>query len=293
LIERDGCHDIQKKHETNFERWFRDNIYRGACNAGNVPKPLYDLACGPERQVRSYRGCIVNGVRFHTKECAQNRTTQNSGVVVRGEHNKSIIEFYGELRNIFELRYPGTNRVFLFECDWWDIGSTRGMKMDNGFTIVNTSRKWYESDPFILATQAAQVFYLNDPKLGDSWKVVQKLTNRNIYDVPAIVERDDDQGMNVDVYQERVCDGGNIAIVEDSTILCRDDPTIPIDELYVHLDPKLFVGNNPLIEEYDTNSEEEEELSSNNDTDSEHVDDSDYEDSSSSDSDAEHDDDMC
>jgi hypothetical protein len=97
----------------------------------------------------------VNGVRFHTKECAQNRTTQNSGVVVRGEHNNSIIEFYGEPRNIFELHYPGINLVFLFECDWWDTGSTRGIKMENGFTIVNTSRKWYESDPFILATQVA------------------------------------------------------------------------------------------------------------------------------------------
>jgi hypothetical protein len=43
----------------------------------------------------------MNGVRFHTKECAQNHTTQNSGVVVRGEHNNLIIEFYGELRNIF------------------------------------------------------------------------------------------------------------------------------------------------------------------------------------------------
>jgi hypothetical protein len=145
----------------------------------------------------------------------------------------------------------------------------RGRKIDNGFTIVYTSRKWYESDPFILATQAAQVFYLNDPKLGDSWKVVQKLTNRNIYEIPAIVERDDDQGMNIDVYQECVCDGCNIAIVENSTILCRDDATIPIDELYVQLDPNLFVGNNPLIEEYDTNSDEEEKLSSNNDTDSE------------------------
>jgi len=167
------------------------------------------------------------------------------------------------------------------------------MKMDNGFTIVNTSRKWYESDLFILATQAVQVFYLNDPKLGDSWKVVQKFTNRNIYDVPAIVERDDDQGMNVDVYQERVCDGSNIAIVEDSAILCRDDPTIPIDELYVQLDTNLFVGNNPPIEKYNTNSNEEEELSSNNGTDSEHVDDSDHKDLSSSDSDAEYDDDMC
>jgi hypothetical protein len=42
----------------------------------------------------------VNGVRFHTKECARICTTQNSGVVVRGEHDMSIIEYYGELKNI-------------------------------------------------------------------------------------------------------------------------------------------------------------------------------------------------
>jgi len=127
-------------------------------------------------------------------------TTQNSGVFVRGEHDTSIIEYYGELKNIIELRHLDQNRVYLFECDWWDTGSTRGIKMDHDFMIVNTSHKWYESDPFILAAQAAQVFYLNDPKLGDSWKVVEKLTNRNIYDVPTIVERDNNQGMNVDVY---------------------------------------------------------------------------------------------
>jgi len=37
---------------------------------------------------------------------------------------------------------------------------------------VNTDRKWYESDSFILACQAVQVFYLDDPKLGGNWKVV-------------------------------------------------------------------------------------------------------------------------
>jgi hypothetical protein len=292
LIKREGCHDIRKKHEANFERWFRHQICIGGRNAENVPKQLYDLACGSERQVRSYRGCIVNGVRFHTKEYAQIRTTQNSGVVVRSEHKTSIIEYYGELKNILELRYPGQNRVYLFECDWWDTRSTRGIKIDHGFTIVNTSHKWYESDPFILATQAAQVFYLNDPKLGDSWKVVQKLTNRNIYDVPTVVERDNNPEMNVDVYQERVCVGGNIALVEDSTMLRRDDVTIAIDELYVQLDPKLFVDNNSLIEVHDTNSNDEEEFSSNYDTNLEHAEESYHENSSLSNSDTDSDDDI-
>jgi len=68
--------------------------------------------------------------------------------------------------------------------------------------------------------------------------------------------------MNVDVYQERVCAWGNIALIEDSTMLHRDDATIDIDELYVQLDPNLFVDNNPLIKEHDTNFDDEEELSS-------------------------------
>ena len=28
---------------------------------------LYSLACGPDNRVHTYMGCIVNGVRFHTK----------------------------------------------------------------------------------------------------------------------------------------------------------------------------------------------------------------------------------
>jgi hypothetical protein len=62
--------------------------------------------------------------------------------------------------------------VYLFECDWWDTGSnTQGIRKEQGFTIVNTSRKWNESDPFILTCQAAQVFYMSNPKLDGSWKV--------------------------------------------------------------------------------------------------------------------------
>jgi hypothetical protein len=287
LIEREGGHDIEKKHEATFERWFRDNIYSGERNAENVPEQLYHLSLGPDRQVRSYRGCIVNGVRFHTKECAETRTTQNSGIVVKGGYNTSDDEYYGELKNIFELCYPGRNRVYLFECDWWDTGSdTQGIRKEQGFTIVNTSRKWYESDPFILASQAAQVFYLSDPKLGGSWKVAQTLANRNTYYNPTEVGEDnenDDQGINNEVYQENECVEGNVAIVENSTMLRRDDSTIPIDELYVQLDASMFIDDNPSIEEHNSNLDNEEELSSNYDTESEH------EQSSSSNNDSDYD----
>jgi len=86
------------------------------------------------------------------------------------------------------------------------------MQTNQYFTIVNTSLTWCEFDPFILASQASQVFYLNDIKLGGSWKVVQKMTHRNIYDIPIVLERDneeDDQGISDEVHQEREYVGGN------------------------------------------------------------------------------------
>jgi hypothetical protein len=93
MIEREGGPDIRKKHEENFERWFHKHLYNCRCNAENVAKQLYHLAYEPYQQVRSYRSCIVNGVRYQTKECAQTPTTQNYGVAVKGEHDTSTIEY--------------------------------------------------------------------------------------------------------------------------------------------------------------------------------------------------------
>jgi hypothetical protein len=307
MIEREGGFDIEKNHEANFERWFHKCLYNSKRSADNESSGLYDLACGPDRHIRSYRGCIVNGVRYHTKEYAETRTTQNSGIFVSGDDGNSVTEYYGELKNILELHYPGQNRVYLFDCDWWDTGSAAGLRMEQGFTFVNTSRKWCESDPFILACQASQVFYLEDRKLGGSWKVVQKWINRDIYDIPTVYNgdnSDDDEGCNDDVYQEGECVGVNMVHVDEvnveaSTQLLRNDATIPIDELYVQLDASIFANDNLLDEDHETNfdEEEEEDLSSDNDIDSEHEEDSEHEHSSSSnndtDSEYESDDTFC
>jgi hypothetical protein len=281
MIEREGGLDIEKKHEANFERWFHKHLYNSKRSADNESQQLYDLACGPDRHIRSYKGCIVNGVRYHTKEYSETRTTQNSGIFVSGDDGNSVTEYYGELKNILELRYPGQNVVYLFDCDWWDTRSATGLRMEQGFTFVNTSRKWCESDPFILACQASQVFYLDDPKLGGNWKVVQKSINRDIYDIPTMHNgnnAEDDEGRSDDVYQEGECVGGNMvhvdeANVEASTQLRRDDVTIAIDELYIQLDASIFANDNFPDEDHeidlDEEKEEEEDLCSDNDIDSE------------------------
>jgi hypothetical protein len=79
----------------------------------------------------------VNEVRFYTKEYAQTCTTQSRGIVVKGGYNMSNIEYYGELKNVLELCYLGQNRVYLFKCNWCDTSSSRGIRKEQGFTIVH------------------------------------------------------------------------------------------------------------------------------------------------------------
>jgi hypothetical protein len=100
-------------------------------------------------------------------------------------------------------------------------------------------------------------------------KMVQRMINRNIYDIPTIQEGDneeDDQGIRDDAYQEDECVGGNVVHVEDA----NNEEPIAIDGLYVQLDGLEFINDNMLNEDHVTNSDDEEELSSHDDTDYEH-----------------------
>ena len=93
MIEREGCFDIEKKLKANFERWFHKRLYNSTCSTNNESKQLYDIACGPNRHVRLYRGCIMNGVRYLMKECAETRTIQNNGIFVSSDDNNSVTDY--------------------------------------------------------------------------------------------------------------------------------------------------------------------------------------------------------
>lgn len=91
-----------------------------------VSKQFRALSWGPDRRVKQYKGCVINGYKFHIRDHDMYRKTQNSGVVVVGEHDKKEVNFYGELYDIIELEYFERNRVVLFKCDWWNLGEKRG-----------------------------------------------------------------------------------------------------------------------------------------------------------------------
>lgn len=193
---------------------------------------LYALACKPELKVHYYPFCIVNGVRFRRRDRDERRKTQNSGVSVLADYEDAMIDYYGYLTNVVVLDYMFDFQVELFECEWYDTNPRQNrLRKDHHFISVNTSKKWFVEDPYILAIQAKQVFYVDDLKLGKDWKVVQKVQQRQVWTVQ---EKEDDDG-DLDVlnepYQQDEYDT-NLCEVDVNDIVCnlrRDDDVDLID----------------------------------------------------------------
>ncbi|KAL9684614.1 hypothetical protein QQ045_022055 [Rhodiola kirilowii] len=162
--------------------------------------------------------------------------------------------FYGILENIIQLNaYHGG-----------------GIRYDYGLIFVDTSSIWYENSPYCLAIHAIKVFYLDDPKAGDNWKVVNIVAHRGIYS-DASLARDE----NVDkAYQEDTF--VNIPIY------------IPLDDLYVDLGS--LPRSPPQFGMDDINFEDDNEYEDEDESDGEDEDGEDEDDESEEDGDNEDDD---
>lgn len=158
---------------------------------------LLSLSRGPTQYVTSYSGYIVNGYRFRTENRDQNLRTQNSGVVVIGNtgNEDENIDYYGVLTDILELQYLGGNRIVLFCCNWWDVyDKVRGVKTDEyGFVSVNRNKQLKGDEPFILASQARQAFYVLDT-INKGWQLVSKTQPRNFCESLDADSTDSDNG---------------------------------------------------------------------------------------------------
>ncbi|XP_042980213.1 uncharacterized protein LOC122310386 [Carya illinoinensis] len=245
--------DLPEQSNEEFFSVFSQKIReKRAMDRTSVRDEIYALACGPDKWVASYAGCIMNGIRFQTKDRERHQRTQNSGLVVRGEHQSNPINFYGVLNDIIELRYMGWRKVYLFQCDWWDVGDKRrGIRVGDHLTSLNTSRKWYKDEPFALACQAQQVFYVKDVSVAGSWYVVHKITNRNVYNIPLVstAEEADDNANS----------GEDDALQEDENI-ATNVPTAPSElpdhEEYVE---DVVVDDELGVDDASANSEDSEE----------------------------------
>ncbi|KAK7388495.1 hypothetical protein VNO78_23311 [Psophocarpus tetragonolobus] len=123
-------------------------------------------------------------IRFNIKDRDIHLKSQNSGVLVRGDENAGNLDYFGVLIDIIELSYLGKDNVILFKCDWWDVCFKKGYKEDKyGFILINSNRKLRTNEPYVLASQVQQVYYVKDTK-DPNWLVVVKTKPRDLYDMP-------------------------------------------------------------------------------------------------------------
>jgi hypothetical protein len=91
--------------------------------------------------------------------------TTNTGVVTRavdaGGHES---KYYGVIKNIIEYMFAGNKnlKAVLFDFDWFD--PYHGTRENNfGMVEVKHARRLHGCDPFILAHQVEQVYYMLYP----------------------------------------------------------------------------------------------------------------------------------
>jgi hypothetical protein len=168
-------------HSQEFHEWFEERVR----DDEKVPEDIKWLSRGPDFVASRFKGFIINGYRFRTKHGDAGKKTQNSGVRVVAstpsfssskDQNPVIgdVSYYGAIEDIIELDYHGHMKVVLFKCMWFEV-----KKDEFDLPIVNFGRSIYRNDPYVLASQVQQIFYVQDPFDCD-WHSVVKGVSRDL-----------------------------------------------------------------------------------------------------------------
>ncbi|KAF7835308.1 hypothetical protein G2W53_010167 [Senna tora] len=200
-----NCDDVQqyiREHEdivnshTGKRKWSKakshsnDFIERFETRAMNddISDFVKGLSRGPNTVAKKFSGYVINGYRFHTRMRDGRCKTQNSGVTVEAitrsfasskdeRPRKDSLTYYGAITDIIELNYYELYKYVLFKCDWFEV------KEDNyGMKFVHFDKRCYQEDPFVLATQVHQCFYVRG-HLEENRYYVMKRVPRDLFNM--------------------------------------------------------------------------------------------------------------
>ncbi|XP_037428486.1 uncharacterized protein LOC119294418, partial [Triticum dicoccoides] len=122
-----------------------------------------NLLRSPSSNIMTFKGYEINGNTFYTIAQDKKSTNQNSGVRFDAETKTGKETYYGYIQDIWELDYRRGLKVPLFRCKW--VNMTRGGVTEDpqyGMTTVDLNNLAYADEPFVLANDVAQVFYVKD-----------------------------------------------------------------------------------------------------------------------------------
>lgn len=213
---------------------------------------IKSLACGPMRCVSTFNGCKINGYRFQTIAYGSERSTSNIGVCIKGEtYGEDEYDYYGRLLEVVRLEYSGSLSTILFKCEWFDPTPT-GTRVHAQYKLVdiNHKRRFNRYEPFVLASQAIQVYYCPYPSLKRDmvdWLAACKIKARSTID---FIEENTpiDQSFQEDVVQTHA------AIEVEDVDFRLDDQFNDIDEFVDDgVDDEILDNEDGLIDEQETN----------------------------------------
>jgi hypothetical protein len=152
--------NLQEAREKEFAGWLRKKVLLD--REGEMDSSIRNLGLQPNKTAVCYGGYEVNGFKFHSETYGQNKSTVNSGVCIRGQsgEDEDQLDYYGVLQEVVGLSYEGGNTVILFRCDWFDIPSGVKEDKERGIVEIKHASRLRYYDPFVLAVQALQVYYL-------------------------------------------------------------------------------------------------------------------------------------
>jgi len=216
---------ITKVHMSNFGGWLRSHIM---CNS-DVDDQLFTLAKLPASTITTFQAYEINGNTFYTLAQDKKSTNQNSGVRFdAATHNGGKETYYGYIEEIWELDYGATFKVPLYRCKWFKL-TGGGVTVDEyGMTIVDFKNLGYLDEPFVLAKDVAQVFYVKDMS-SKPRKRKEKTTNTSC----------DDPKHHIVLSGKR-----NIVGVEDKTDMSEDYNNFDvIPPFKVNTDPSIKLND--------------------------------------------------
>ncbi|XP_039822138.1 uncharacterized protein LOC120684337, partial [Panicum virgatum] len=180
---------------------------------------------GPSWNILTYQGYEINGNTFYMIAQDKKSTNQNSGVRMDATDNNGKKDtYYGYIEEIWELDYGPNFKVPLFRCQWVKLSGGGVTKDEYGMTIVDLNNLGYRDEPFVLAQDVAQVFYIKDmsskPKKG-------------------INKQKDEPKRHIVLSGKR-----NIVGVEDKTDLSEEyNNFVAIPPFEVNADPCILLAN--------------------------------------------------
>src|SRR4051812_35100892 len=184
-----------KEHNSGFMTWFRDELRANPLrrNAFQDKKMIFTLSQGAARNLMTYQAYDINGYTLYTEEKDNNCDYQNSGITGIFYTDDFKERFFGRIEDIWELDYYG-EKVPMFRVRW----AKSVIKEDRYFTTMVIPEAKSKSaganvatrnEPWVLASQVDQCFYITDPSKPS--RVVVRRGKRNIIGMDGVTNEQD------------------------------------------------------------------------------------------------------